>query len=49
MKYHTDGVLRAVILFAIIAVLIALGVGNRRCNAEGGTYVRGLLWMECVK
>ena len=37
----------------VVAVACALGVvlysGWRSCEAQGGQYVRGLFWMECVK
>ena len=40
---------RAGICVVIVATLIALGVGWRSCDRQGGQYVRGLVWMECIR
>jgi hypothetical protein len=41
--------LRVLLAVGIIAILVALGIGYRNCARRGGTYVRGLVWMECVR
>lgn len=42
--------LELVVLLGVLAVcLVILGLGWRECAAHGGKYVRGLLWMECVR
>ena len=46
---------RQTIIGACVAVAFALVVfgflwsGYSECNDQGGQYVRGLFWMECVK
>ena len=42
------------IALALLAVLAAifiwiLYVTNAQCHADGGTTVRGLIWLECIK
>ena len=41
--------LKVWLTLVIVAILLTLGFGNHRCHARGGTYVRGLFWMGCVK
>lgn len=37
------------ITFALCLALALLWRGWRECSARGGQYVRGLVWMECVR
>lgn len=45
----TPRVVRFLITVFIVAVLIVLATGWRSCKRSGGTYVRGLVWMECIR
>lgn len=40
---------RVAIAVAIVTILAVLVLGAVQCSAGGGQYVRGLLWMECVR
>jgi hypothetical protein len=41
----------AVALLAVLAAIFIwiLYVTNAQCHADGGTTVRGLIWLECIK
>lgn len=39
----------ALFVVAIFVILVLMGFGWRSCSQRGGTYVRGALWMECVR
>lgn len=41
--------LEAVIVAVVLIGLASVAIGARRCSARGGTYVRGLIGMECLK
>lgn len=46
----TTDVRRATVLAAaIIGILAVLALGWRSCAQRGGTYVRGVVWMACVR
>lgn len=32
----------------IIAVMTTLFLESEKCEADGGSYVRGLFWYECI-
>ncbi len=39
-------------VIAVLIVLIALALvanGYMNCSEQGGTYVRGVFWMECLR
>ncbi len=38
-----------IIILVVIISLIAMVNGWRSCHRIGGTYVRGLFWMECIR
>jgi hypothetical protein len=39
----------AILVAFVLTVGVLLWRGYRACEAAGGTYVRGLFWMECIK
>jgi hypothetical protein len=34
---------------AILAIFVAIGIGWHDCARRGGTYVRGVVWMRCIR
>lgn len=40
---------RLIFVVLIVIVLVVLAHGWRECNRAGGKYVRGLVWMECIR
>jgi hypothetical protein len=48
-KYTGDRVWFALSVVIVLVICVALYIGWRNCRERGGTYVRGLFWLECVK
>lgn len=42
------GIYQAIIVVAAIFVWLGIAAGCQRCTDEGGQYVRGVVWFECV-
>ncbi|CAM0074524.1 hypothetical protein VPHK251G3_0066 [Vibrio phage K251 g3] len=40
--------MNGVIAAFIITVMVYMAVEYKQCEASGGTYVRGALWMQCI-
>lgn len=36
------------LLAILILIVLAMAKGYHGCRAEGGQYVRGAMWMECI-
>lgn len=39
----------ALLVVAAIFVLTLMGAGYQDCTEKGGTYVRGVLWFQCIE
>lgn len=47
MKYHR--VAHALTVLAVLVILVLLFNGWRDCSRTGGHYVRGVVFMECIR
>jgi hypothetical protein len=42
-------ILNVLLALVLIASLAGVVYTSKQCHATGGTVVRGLVWLECVK
>jgi hypothetical protein len=49
MGKWTERAAIAVLVAVVVVVLIGMHGTWRDCKAAGGTTVRGLFWLECIK
>lgn len=49
MKREGEDLLQGAIVLFIIIMIIVTAFGWRTCSRRGGTYVRGVIGMECVR
>jgi prolipoprotein diacylglyceryltransferase len=33
----------------VFGLLLAMYIGQRKCSAQGGQYVRGIFWFTCIQ
>ncbi len=49
MSYTRGEIFLLVVCVLVMCVVFtALGIGYFDCSDSGGSYVRGLFWMECI-
>ena len=49
MTKHIENVLLALLIGIACLTLWATFISRAQCHAIGGTTVRGLFWLECIK
>jgi hypothetical protein len=49
MAKHTENILFALLIGVACLALWATFISRSQCDAIGGTTVRGLFWLECIK
>ncbi len=49
-RHDVADVIGAVAIVVLVVIVgVALWRGRTECNKRGGHYVRGLVWMECIR